>query len=159
MLLNGGVIAIVMANKIVQLIDDNNDNLYPVAGSLKSGSVTTSTINDGAVTSSKIDFTTIDWASGATIGNYNGTPVKIKTVSGNISSTINNWNNIGSIGSGHTILGAFGAFMEGTTGYPFPGTSASENNVIYIDSSGSVFVKSDYNFALGKPCKVTVIYI
>lgn len=45
-----------MAEKIVQLIDNNNDNIYPVAGSLKDGSVTTSTISDEAVTSAKIDM-------------------------------------------------------------------------------------------------------
>lgn len=43
-----------MTEKIVQLIDKDNNNLYPVAGSLKSGSVTTSTISDGAVTNAKI---------------------------------------------------------------------------------------------------------
>lgn len=45
-----------MAEKIVQLVDKDNNNLYPVAGSLKSGSVTTSTISDGAVTQSKIAY-------------------------------------------------------------------------------------------------------
>ena len=48
-----------MSNQVVQLIDNNNNNIYPVAGALKDGSVTTSTINDGAVTASKIDFSTL----------------------------------------------------------------------------------------------------
>ena len=48
-----------MANKVVQLTDDSNNNIYPVAGALKSGSVTTSTIGNGAVTADKIDFTTL----------------------------------------------------------------------------------------------------
>lgn len=45
-----------MADKIVTLIDHEGENLYPVAGALKEGSVTTSTIADDAITSSKIDF-------------------------------------------------------------------------------------------------------
>lgn len=49
-----------MTEKIVQLIDKDNNNVYPVAGSLKQGSVTTSTINNKAVTADKIDFSTID---------------------------------------------------------------------------------------------------
>ena len=48
-----------MAEKIVQLIDKDNNNLYPVAGSLKQGSVTTSTIDDGAVTADKINFSSL----------------------------------------------------------------------------------------------------
>ena len=53
-----------MADKIVQLVDKDNNNVYPIAGALAQGSVTTSTINDGAVTAEKIDFSTLDF------GNY-----------------------------------------------------------------------------------------
>lgn len=55
-----------MADKIVQLTDDANNNIYPVAGSLKSGSVTTNTIEDEAVTADKIDFSTLTILSGNT---------------------------------------------------------------------------------------------
>ena len=47
-----------MADKIVQLIDKDGDNVYPVAGSLAADTVDTNNIVDEAVTSSKIDFTT-----------------------------------------------------------------------------------------------------
>jgi hypothetical protein len=57
-----------MPNKIVQLVDNENDNIYPIAGSLAQGSVTTSTINDVAVTASKIDFSTMP-------GNYSTTEI------------------------------------------------------------------------------------
>lgn len=57
-----------MPNKIVQLIDNEDNNIYPVAGSLAQGSVTTSTINDGAVTAAKIDFTTMP-------GNYSASEI------------------------------------------------------------------------------------
>ena len=43
-----------MADKIVQLENKDGDNIFPVAGALKSGSVSTSTINDAAVTAAKI---------------------------------------------------------------------------------------------------------
>ena len=48
-----------MADRVVQLKDNQDNNVYPIAGALAQGSVTTSTINDGAVTGVKIDFTTI----------------------------------------------------------------------------------------------------
>lgn len=57
-----------MANQVVQLIDNDNNNIYPVAGALKDGSVTTSTINDNAVTAAKIDFASL--APGALVTNY-----------------------------------------------------------------------------------------
>lgn len=48
-----------MADRVVQLKDNQDNNVYPIAGALAQGSVNTSTINDGAVTASKIDFTTL----------------------------------------------------------------------------------------------------
>ena len=74
-----------MTEKIVQLIDNEGDNIYPVAGALKSGSVTTSTIANNAVTAPKIDFSTLS-------GNYStsekdtgytwidGSPIYKKTI-------------------------------------------------------------------------------
>lgn len=44
-----------MADKVVQLVDKDNNNVYPIAGALAQGSVTTSTINDGAVTVGKMN--------------------------------------------------------------------------------------------------------
>jgi len=48
-----------MANKIVQLQNKDGDNIFPVSAGLASDSVTTDMIQDGAVTSEKIDFTTL----------------------------------------------------------------------------------------------------
>ena len=48
-----------MTDKVVQLVDAESNNIFPVAGSLKSGSVTTNTIDDGAVTADKIDASTL----------------------------------------------------------------------------------------------------
>jgi len=55
-----------MANQVVTIIDNEGNNIYPVAGALMQESVTTSTINNGAVTADKIDFTTLG-------GNYSTT--------------------------------------------------------------------------------------
>ncbi len=45
--------------------------------------------------------------------------------------------------------------------YVFPGGSnRSESLTIYVDgSSGGVNVRSDFNYALNRACRVTVIYI
>lgn len=56
-----------MADKVVQLVDKDNNNVYPIAGALAQGSVNTGTINDGAVTAEKIDFSTLAF------GNYSTT--------------------------------------------------------------------------------------
>lgn len=48
-----------MANNIVQLIDKDNNNIFPVAGSMAGDSVTTTMIQDNAVTSAKMDWTTM----------------------------------------------------------------------------------------------------
>lgn len=45
-----------MAEKIVQLRDNQGNNVYPVAGSMKQGSITTNMLSNGAVTANKINF-------------------------------------------------------------------------------------------------------
>lgn len=47
-----------MANKTVQLTNEDGDNLYPLAGGMAADSITTAMVQDGAVTSDKIDWTT-----------------------------------------------------------------------------------------------------
>ena len=48
-----------MANKIVQLINEDNDNVYPLAGGMAADSIDTQMLKDGSVTSDKIDYTTL----------------------------------------------------------------------------------------------------
>lgn len=47
-----------MADKIVILEDENGNNIYPITRGLAANSVDTNAIQDGAVTSSKIDSAT-----------------------------------------------------------------------------------------------------
>jgi hypothetical protein len=48
-----------MANIVTQLQNKDGDNLYPLAGGMAADSVTTQMIQDGAVTSDKVDWTTL----------------------------------------------------------------------------------------------------
>lgn len=48
-----------MADKIVILEDENGNNIYPITRGLAADSVDTNAIQDGAVTSSKIDSATL----------------------------------------------------------------------------------------------------
>ena len=48
-----------MADKIVQLVDDQNNNIYPISRGVAADSVDTNAIQDGAVTSDKIDWSTL----------------------------------------------------------------------------------------------------
>ena len=50
-----------MADKIVILEDANGNNIYPISRGLATNSVDTNAIQNGAVTSAKIDWTTIDY--------------------------------------------------------------------------------------------------
>lgn len=43
-----------MANNIVQLTDDTNNNIFPIAGGMASDSITTAMLQDGAVTTAKL---------------------------------------------------------------------------------------------------------
>lgn len=48
-----------MADKIVQLQDEDGNNIFPLARGLGSDTVSTATIQNGAVTAAKIDLTTL----------------------------------------------------------------------------------------------------
>ena len=83
-----------MADKIVQLIDKDGNNVYPVAGSLAQNSVTTSSINDGAVTVDKLalSYSTTEQNTGATW--IDGKPIYRKCYTGTITITANTKVNI-----------------------------------------------------------------
>ena len=49
-----------MANNIVQLVDNDENNIFPVAGSMASDSIETNMLKDSCVTSQKIDWTTLE---------------------------------------------------------------------------------------------------
>lgn len=62
-----------MADKILTLTNkDGTDNIYPVAGAMVADSVTTAMLQNGAVTSSKIDWTTLDYQT-ASLGSSQAT--------------------------------------------------------------------------------------
>lgn len=52
-----------MANKIVQLEDKNNDDIFPIAGGMKDDSITTAMIKNGAVTAAKLNPTIFESSS------------------------------------------------------------------------------------------------
>lgn len=56
-----------MANNIAQLKDYNDNNIFPIAGGMVADSVTTQMLQDGSVTSDKIDWATIITASHAAL--------------------------------------------------------------------------------------------
>ena len=61
-----------MVDKIVQLKDNQDNNVYPVAGSMKQGSITTNMLNDGAVTASKLDNNSVVSTSQITVTYFGG---------------------------------------------------------------------------------------
>lgn len=83
-----------MANQVVTIIDNEGNNIYPVAGALMEGAVTTSTINDGAVTAAKIDFSSLpgNYSTTETATGYtwiDGKPIYRKCYTGDITITAN----------------------------------------------------------------------
>lgn len=91
-----------MANNIVQLQDDSGNDAFPIAGGMAADSITTQMIQDGAVTSQKIDWTTIDL-----------TPYKTSAVS-NIGARaiITIKGGIGMITTGGTVITAYGKIFD-----------------------------------------------
>lgn len=69
-----------MANNIVQLQDDSGNDAFPIAGGMAADSITTQMIQDGAVTSDKIDFTTLTVPATLTVGDGTGTTVNVNAI-------------------------------------------------------------------------------
>lgn len=72
-----------MANKVVQLINEDNDNVYPLAGGMAANSVTTAMLQDDSVTSDKID-----WATQTTYSTVQGAENSSVRIFGNICTII-----------------------------------------------------------------------
>lgn len=119
-----------MTDKIVKLVDGDDNNIYPIAGALKSGSVTSSTINDGAVTTPKIanEAVEVDKIDFATMKGYaNSLPIAtrantIATLGGtNLTGTLTRYGDLvflyinATIGATHTTYDQqdFGNIAEG----------------------------------------------
>lgn len=49
-----------MADRIVQLTDEDDNNIFPAAGTMPTGAITTNMLQNNSVTSDKIDFTTLE---------------------------------------------------------------------------------------------------
>ena len=57
-----------MANKIVQLQDEEGNAVFPIAGGVSGGSITNSSIADGTITADKINMSTLIETVGTTTG-------------------------------------------------------------------------------------------
>lgn len=84
-----------MANNIAQLKDYNDNNIFPIAGGMVADSVTTQMLQDGSVTSDKIDWATQTInlssyaASGATVSRATAKVWgKLCEISFNITATL-----------------------------------------------------------------------
>lgn len=70
-----------MADKIVILEDKDGNNIYPITRGLAANSVDTNAIQDGAVTSDKIDWTTLGVSTTEqVIGQYGNEPLYRKAI-------------------------------------------------------------------------------
>lgn len=80
-----------MADKIVQLIDDQNNNIYPISRGVAANSIDTNAIQDGAVTSDKIESATYS-TSEQVVGTWvDGKPLYRKVYIKNLSSGTETW--------------------------------------------------------------------
>lgn len=122
-----------MANKIVQLQDESGDNIFPVAGGLASGSVTTSTINNGAVTADKLNlsYSTSEQSTGEKW--VDGSPIYRKAYVGTWSGTSGTATRLTLQSSFNIIPVKIGGAVEYTSGgwVPMP-YSESDNEWTYI---------------------------
>ena len=153
-----------MADKIVILEDENGNNIYPITRGLAADSVDTNAIQDGAVTSSKIDsatYTTTEKVVGTWI---DGKPVYRRvfiydtpvTTAGNIV--------IGTVGNVDKLLRLDGVlrFSDGIRYMPVPGVEASSGTTLirvsayyFNRSSGEITWYSSDTW--GNPYLVTFI--
>lgn len=80
-----------MADKIVILEDENGNNIYPITRGLAANSVDTNAIQDGAVTSSKIDSATYKTEE-QVVGTWiDGKPLYRKVYIKSVSSGTETW--------------------------------------------------------------------
>ena len=148
-----------MADKIVTLIDNEGTNIYPVAGAVKEGSVTTSTIADDAITPAKIDFSTFNVIlSAITIrGSYSdatapsNTQISLDTVQASYGDKLTLSSNGVKIGAGvsRVLVTASAFYSEGNQNYAWCKLHKNSTNTGYCaitniaSSYGSATIPQD----------------
>lgn len=119
-----------MADKIVILEDENGNNIYPITRGLAANSVDTNAIQDGAVTSSKIDSATYSTTE-KVVGTWiDGKPIYRKTWSGTITLTAETVSDVDLVTPVETIVdsrGMFGYYLSGSGQYQYANFGAALN--------------------------------
>jgi hypothetical protein len=155
-----------MANNIVQLTDDQNNNIFPVAGGMAGDSITTAMLQDGVVTAAKINSTTVAFTDFITLstgfalqgtnnavyvsGNILYATFLIKKSSGNFTST---QDTIGVIKSGYRPLTTINtATFLGSTEYRVQGIA-----YLYVNKNGNTYI-ADYLDAGYSIAKIQLCY-
>lgn len=140
-----------MANKIVQLINEDNDNVYPLAGGMAADSITTQMLQDNSVTSDKIDSAIMTVGSERVVGYLDSTnqPIYEQKFSGNISATSPDVSSVVNLISGvDRLLDAYGYVQRNNIQFPLPYVNTTAFTTtpvtfdefcrIYRDASGNV---------------------
>ena len=114
-----------MADKVLTLTNkDGTDNIYPIAGGMMANSISTAMLQNGSVTSDKIDWTTINYGEvgvDVPIGKFNNKTVyrRCETWTGFSQS---GWNvkQLSSSLNNDVILNAYGMYYQPSNGAWIP---------------------------------------
>lgn len=148
-----------MADKIVQLQDENGNNIFPIARGLGNNSVTTATIQDSAVTAAKIDRSNINYGTTSEdvrIGTFMGKPLwrKVQTFTNFPRGwSAHSWTN--AIANFDMAVSANGMFFAGSETSATPINSLPPDNVATYGISVRTFDGNGYAVVLGSGMNTT----
>lgn len=159
-----------MTNKIVQLEDKAGNNLFPIAGGMAADSITTTMLQDGAVTPDKASFTTLSTSEKVVGNDSNGNTIYEKVFSGtynavdgrvSIALTNGGWNDYRIIYTGGYIELTAGA---ADSKYPTPlgqsywssSKTLSAASYITVNTTGALILQA-IGSATASSCKYYVI--
>lgn len=146
-----------MADKIVQLVDEDNNNIYPISRGVAADSVDTAALKDNSVTSAKIDSATFSTSRKAVGTWIDGRTIYRKTVHITSPSTSNDYYGVvdNDLTQGLYITG----YMTATSGgakyvvpVPQADSSSTYSVILFVDKQ----LRGRFAFSNGVPSDVWV---
>lgn len=152
-----------MPDRIVQLTDDQDVNIYPLAGGVAANSITTNMVQNGAITSNKTDFTTYSTTNEIACGTWiDGRTIYKKTINfGTLPNATSKTVPHGISGLSMIIRFEGYAYRSGGDGtiFPIPYAASGTAAISVTANSTNVVMGTGVDRSNMGECYITLYYV
>ena len=151
-----------MPDRIVQLTDHQDINIYPLAGGVAANSITTNMVQNGAITSNKVDFMAYSTTNEIACGTWiDGRTIYKKTINfGALPNAATKTVPHGISGLNRVIQFEGYAYRSGDgTIFPIPYAASGNSAIVVTANSTNVVMGTGVDRSNMGECYITLYYV